>query len=184
MAFTHLRGQFGRVDRMPTIFNETDSHAEKLGFRDALVEACRGIANAPLKDKDPLDYASIERAFGYFVDHAARSADEGVRRQKTIAARGRGDFAASFYCVAKAELFALYAKFTRSERPDLLSPATIRHFVAGGQRVERHHRDSRTGRVNKDPVNRKESFNARAKQNSSGPLFYAADADYMPVDMS
>jgi hypothetical protein len=35
LAYAHLRGQFGRVDRMPKIFNETDSHAEKLGFRDA-----------------------------------------------------------------------------------------------------------------------------------------------------
>ena len=130
MAFAHLRGQFGRVDRMPRIFNETDSHAEKLGFRDALVEACQGIANAPFSGKDHLDHMLIEQVYKKFVDRAASAADEGVRRQQALAARKTGDFAERFYRLAKAELFGLYGKFTRAERPDLLTPHGMRHFVA------------------------------------------------------
>ena len=130
MAFAHLRGQFGRVDRMPTIFNETDSHAERLGFRDAFVEACLRIANAPVTARDSLDYTAVEQAYDHYVECAAGAADGGADRQRALAEKGSGDFAERFYRVAKAELFELYSKFTRAERPDVLSMQGMRNFVA------------------------------------------------------
>jgi hypothetical protein len=125
--YAHLNAQFAVVQRMPALFNETDSHAERSGLAEALAAACRALVLVQ-RAPEPVRHASLMQAYCAYVSAGQAAMNEAVR-QNQAAMQGTRDEAERIYRAGKINLLDLYCGFIQSELPDhLVHPGLIQVF--------------------------------------------------------
>jgi hypothetical protein len=123
-----LRGQFGAVDRLPKIFNESDSHAEALNLKSALLTACQTINPSQMsmhlggfKEAHKIAFATwLSQADGAFVGALARN------RELRDAASERSY--ERLYREVKISVLEYYQRFTASELPLIGAGGALAYF--------------------------------------------------------
>lgn len=110
---------FGAVDRLPTIFNESDSHAEKVNLKAALLGACTTINLGGNTLNHGLFLAAHQAAFERWLaqaDVAFAGALASNQEKRKATAEGSYD---RLYRDAKIAILEYYRLYTASERPVL-----------------------------------------------------------------
>ncbi|MEM7692885.1 MAG: hypothetical protein AAF318_00425 [Pseudomonadota bacterium] len=118
LARARLEALFGVVQRMPTMFNESDTQAESRGFIPALRAGTARLttALAPTAVAGPAD---LEDAYGVFLSEARQGLGAAIEANQTLYGAA-GDAAERFYRRMKIEMLSAYRDALDTERPELL----------------------------------------------------------------
>ena len=123
-----LRGQFGAVDRLPTMFNESDSHAEAVSLKKALLEACMTIT----RSDGPMDFGRFQQmhriAFATWQAEADKGLGAVIEQNKKLRDAARERSYDRLYREVKVAVLEDYRRFTASE-VQAMSPTDARIFL-------------------------------------------------------
>jgi hypothetical protein len=110
-----LRGQFGAVDRLPTMFNESDSHAEAVSLKKALLEACMTIT----RSDGAMDLGKFQQMHRIAFARWQAEADKGllsvIEQNKKLRDAARERSYDRLYREVKVAVLEDYRRFTASE---------------------------------------------------------------------
>ena len=127
MEYAHLNAQFAVVHRMPTLFNEADSHAESRGLTEALAKGCRAILS---RNPTGLNVAQLERAFRIYLVNANTAINCAITAN-LLEADKSSETGERIYRTAKSEILSKYVKHTQNHRPEYTTkPNLVKIFSA------------------------------------------------------
>jgi len=121
MEYAHLNAQFAVVHRMPTLFNEADSHAESRGLTEALAKGCRTILS---KNTKSLNISQLESAFRTYLVNANSALNSTIAANLSEASRGT-EPGEKIYRTAKSEILSRYMKHTQNHRPEYTTKQSL-----------------------------------------------------------
>lgn len=123
-----LGGHFGAVDRLPTIFNESDSHVEKVGFKGAFLSACLAIPNDRSGGLSAgLFEERLRKAYAHWNSRATKACDIAIERnqERLKVAEKKKDGAERIYREAKIEVIGHYRTHTGNNIPEIFEPGGV-----------------------------------------------------------
>lgn len=114
-----IRSQFGGVDRLPRIFNEADSHAEKLNLKQALLDACLTLLpTSALLGANQLETAHAA-AYATWLREADRGFADAITRNRELHDAAPAKSYERLYRELKIAILEHYRSATAAERPDV-----------------------------------------------------------------
>ena len=127
MGTIAARTPFGKIDVLPLIFNEADSHAERVGLKRALLDACQSIPSGLSSPCDAEIFDRVERSYRQWVSGALAALDETIRRNRDRLARAQSsnNKMQIIYREAKLVILEGYRSAAETAPRDLLNPGAI-----------------------------------------------------------
>ena len=126
MEYAHLNAQFAVVHRMPTLFNEADSHAESTGLTKALAKGCQAILN---KNPTSLNVSQLESAFRVYLVNANNAINTAISINLSDAAK-TSEPGERIYKTAKSQILSKYIKHTQNHRPEYTTKQSLVRIFA------------------------------------------------------
>ena len=129
-SFTRMdvEGKFGAVHRISTIFNETDSVAEKSGLIVGFKSACIKMVELH-KGKKNLDHKALKAAYEIYVKQALQAIDSVVGATQSKGDQASSDFYKRFYYLVKSTIASAYSQYTKDSIPDVIAyPEMLGNF--------------------------------------------------------
>jgi len=105
---------FGTVDRLPKIFNEVDSHAERVGLKAAFVQACSDVVKLHKNRGTQLDFDLVKKAYDTYASHGENAFEKCMARQMSKVKEEKPD---QMVRKIKVKIADYGKRFTRSEKP-------------------------------------------------------------------
>jgi hypothetical protein len=132
MGIVAARTPFGNIDVLPLIFNEADSHAERVGLKRALVDACQSLPTGMSSPSGAEIFGRVERGYHQWKVRAVAALEETIKRNRDRLARARssGNTMQIIYREARLVILEGYRHTTDTVTPDLLDREYISTLYA------------------------------------------------------
>lgn len=128
VALVSPRVPFGRIDPLPLVFNEADSHAERVGLKQALRSACEALPSGLSSPSGVQLHERVARGYHRWRTAAVAALDETIarNRERLAQAEASGDPYRRLYREARIAILQGYRDETDTVVPDdLQTPALV-----------------------------------------------------------